>query len=222
MLLEAWELRKGIKKSQPGPQGIIAHMGVSGVGLALGDEVTDMDELDAWLAKADIKEDGLFVLGGESASKLELPGYETPLPTGSNKPNWALDSPPPLDVNSFSSPKQIFSNFKLKAAGALNGGGNESIAAFKGGVLATLQDFLSLLRSRVISLTELPKSQLFSLSLAVYVFRDKFKPTMISLIKLIKMIISGSIKLGAGQMISVRMRLRAIFVAMMRKIGRNG
>ena len=69
---------------------------------------------------------------------------------------------------------------------------------------------------------ELPKSQLFSLSLAVYVFRNKFKPTMISLIKLIKMIISGSIKLGAGQMISVRMRLRAIFVTMMRKIGKNG
>ena len=45
---------------------------------------------------------------------------------------------------------------------------------------------------------------------------------MISLIKLIKMIISGSIKLGAGQMISVRMRLRAIFVTMMRKIGKNG
>ena len=67
-----------------------------------------------------------------------------------------------------------------------------------------------------------PKSQLFTLSLAVYVFRNKFKPTMISLIKLIKMIISGSIKLGAGQMISVRMRLRAIFVTMMRKIGNNG
>ena len=162
------------------------------------------------------------MLKGESASELVSPCYEKPLPTGSNKPNWALDSPPPLDINSFSSPKQIFSNFKLKAAGALNGGGNENIAAFKGGVLATLQDFLSLLRSRVISLTELPKSQLFSLSLAVYVFRNKFKPTVISLIKLIKMIISGSIKLGAGQMISVRMRLRAIFVTMMRKIGKNG
>ena len=69
LLLEAWELRKGIKKSQPGPQGIIAHMGVSDVGPALGDEVTDMDELDAWLAKAAIKGGGLLVLGGESASK---------------------------------------------------------------------------------------------------------------------------------------------------------
>ena len=50
--LEAWELRKGIKaKFQPGPKGIIAHMGV---GLALGDEVTDMDALDVWVAKADI------------------------------------------------------------------------------------------------------------------------------------------------------------------------
>ena len=99
------------------------------------------------------------------------------------------------------------------------GGGNGSVAAFKGGVLATLQDFFNLLRSRVISLTELPKSQLFTLSLAVY---DKFKPTIFSLIKLIKMIISESIKLGAGQTISVRIRLRAIFFAMMRKIGRNG
>ena len=94
---------------------IIAHMGVS--------NELEKDELDLWLEEAERKSAGLFVLGGESASELVSPFDEKPLPTGSNKPNWALDSPPPLDINSFSSPKQIFSNFKLKAAGALNGGG---------------------------------------------------------------------------------------------------
>ena len=141
------------------------------------------------------------MLGGESTGKLELPCCETPLPTSSNKPNWALDSPQPLDENSLSLPKQIFSNFKLKAAGALNGGGDGSFAAFKGGVLATVSPRpCSQSCDLLTSLTELPMNWFFTLSLAVYAVRNKIKPTINSLVKLIKMVISQAVKLGAGEM----------------------
>ena len=55
-------------------------------------------------------------------------------------------------------------------------------------------------RNHVTSLTELPMSWLFTLSLAVYAVRNKIKPTINSLVKLIKMVISQAVKLGAGEM----------------------
>ena len=57
-------------------------------------------------------------------------------------------------------------------------------------------------RNHVTSLTELPMSWLFTLSLAVYAVRNKIKPTINSLVKLIKMVISQAVKLGAGEMTS--------------------
>ena len=184
LLIEAADMRRALNKT-PKTQGTLAYMGATPDTMLenkTAATATDDEQLDAWLAAQGVG-DGFFMLNSATPLKTNGEGnYKTPLP----KANAALDPPKPLNKMAGVSPKQLYSDFKKTEEATSKGGGLNQIQIVQ--YVLRLADswegrFTSAASDLASYFTNLPKSQLVTIMLAVYASRAKIKTTLRTLIK---------------------------------------